>query len=214
MPKAIIYLLILVMTFCALNLNGQYIPFAFFNTRVTKGFFVFVDTDRSANMGGLAGANSWCLSMLTSQAWLGKQDALLDSAHVFAFLCDATTCNQLIASKQYFFARAGSATTGGDSFTTDASGLGPGATGAWDSATKFGSTSSTFVYWTGRSAGTSTIWGATPHANTCTSWSTASSGVSGRYGDTGTSNANRWSNNATSCDTPEKLICFVNPSPH
>ena len=65
------------------------------------GFFVLSSVTFAANMGGLAGANSNCLTDLTNTSWKGKAEAKLDASHVFAFLCDGSTCNNLLPNTRY-----------------------------------------------------------------------------------------------------------------
>lgn len=182
---------------------------------LTHGYFVMTSNSMNGNIGGLSGADSACLTNLNAQSWLGKSDAqsrgLLTASKVKAFLCDTSTCNNANASTVYRFARAGSATTGGTSFTTDSSGLGPNNSGLWSAATYFNSTAqfwsdrdqlpSDNVKWASTSAG----------ANSCLNWSTNSSGSTGNFGSADFNNANRWYTTGQGCNNTLRLVCFVHP---
>lgn len=171
------------------------------------GFFVLTSVTFAANMGGLAGANSNCLTNLTNTSWKGKNEAKLDASHVFAFLCDGSTCNNLLPNTPYQFAHAGDTTGGGTTFYTNSSGQGPGATGTWTGATYF---NASFVYWTGRLPGAdNTLWPTTSDAEHCTGWTvTSGQGMEAVASQTGTG---RWGNTSMSCNSNYRLVCFVNP---
>lgn len=72
------------------------------------GYFVQSSGGHNGNFSGLSGANSVCLSELTSNAWRGKAEAqargLLTASKVTAFLCDSTSCQLLAASKRFLLA--------------------------------------------------------------------------------------------------------------
>lgn len=179
-----------------------------------KGYFVLTGTDFSPNLGGRSGANALCLTDLTNNNFMGKSEATLDASHVFAFLCDDTTCNNLQASTQYYFATTGNAAYGGDYFTTDASGIGPGNTQGWDFDTKFGSTGLNGA-WSNRGVGANLAWNSGPAASSaaCTNWSQTTSG-NGRDTDfIGTIGTRRWANTNVLCASgaTRRLICYVNP---
>lgn len=174
----------------------------------TNGYFVLSQSTWAGTLGGRSGANSACLTELTNTDWNGKLDAAVDAAHVFAFLCDSTACNNLAASTTYVFARAGDVSSGGASFTTNASAVGPGDSSAWSGATYF---NTSVTYYSGRGAGTATLWGSAPGSNTCQNWTTSASNRSGMYGDTSGTAATRWASTFTSCNNALKMVCYVNP---
>ena len=94
------------------------------------GYFVMSNGTWNGNLGDLSGADSKCLTDLTTNTgWKGYSDAnvrgLLTSGNVHAFLCNGSTCNNLNASASYLFADANNSGNGGASFTTDGSGVGP-----------------------------------------------------------------------------------------
>ncbi|WP_143149163.1 hypothetical protein [Hyphomicrobium sp. CS1BSMeth3] len=186
----------------------------------TGGYFVLVPSITKGNFGGRNGAKNICLSELASRNWKGKANAymrgMLSSSKVRAFLCDGSTCENGQPSTSYRFALAtvgGTASVGGDSFTTDGSGVGPGDNSDWSVATKFDMENRTegyqWMYWTGRNAGTSTAWATTSHSvDVCSGW--ASTGGNGRVGSTGTGTS-RWNSNYSSCNGNAGLVCFVDP---
>lgn len=180
----------------------------------TNGYFVLDSTTHRGNLGGLTGADSTCLSDLTTNTWLGKSSATVDAAHVHAFLCDESTCNNLKPSTTYAFAVSGSATAGGATFTTDSSGAGPNDSGDWNGATYFNAPASN-AFATGRSVGTATKWGLTPSVGgTCTNWSISTASGTPVYGGTSAgTGSGRWYNTMAfiKCDTYFHLICVVDP---
>ena len=177
---------------------------------VTKAFFVITNSTWTGNLGGISGADSKCLTELQGNTFKDKANATLDASHVFAFICDSSSCNNLEASKTYYFAVAGNAAVGGDSFTTDGSGTGPGDdTDDWSDSTRFNSTAD---YWNGHSENSDTNWGTsaedTDTANLCGNWSgTGDNGFSGNTANTG---AARWMNGTLACTNSLNLVCFVN----
>lgn len=180
----------------------------------TNGFFVLSSLITNAAMGGLTGADQLCLNDLKSHDWKDRCEAVVTADHVKAFLCDSTTCNNLDASTTYKFAVSGDDTKGGATFTTDATGRGPGDDwNVWSLSSYFGSIVS---YWTNRGEGGDDLWATTQEdndsANVCTDWADARSG-SAYYGSSGNSNAARWFDNslAKTCQSSARLICIVNP---
>jgi len=177
-----------------------------------SGFFVLSATPRNGNLGGLAGANSTCLSDLTSYDWAGKADAVsrgqLVAGKVRAWLTTSGTNNNVNASTTYYFARAGRPDVGGATFTSDASQKLPMYTTPWSGQNYFGGS---VRYWIGSRDYAST------YANTggcctgyCSNWADGSSGQS-----TGTGTAAGWGyeryTGGASCDTPLYMICLVQP---
>lgn len=181
------------------------------------GYFVMTATTWDGDLGGLSGADAKCLTELstTYTNWNGYTDAntrgLLNSTHVKAFLCNTSTCNNLIPLTSYYFATAGNVSAGGASFTTDAVGRGPQDSAIWSAANRF---SGTYSYWTNRSNGTSTLWGSNQKwadaPGTCSTFS-SSSPYNAPYGTSSSSSIGRWQSGTISCSNSFSLICFVNP---
>ena len=185
-----------------------------------SGFFVLSKGIYTGNLGGgLAGADSTCLSDLTTNTgWLGYAAAngagQLVSGNVHAFICVTTGCNNLTASTTYYFANAGNSSAGGASFTTNSSGEGPNDSADWAAANYF---SGDYTFWSSRGVVSATVWNTSYDSqnSTCTNYTTNSSGVGGHVGYTAMENAARWSVTATGaalgCNVAAHLLCYVNP---
>jgi hypothetical protein len=175
------------------------------------GYFVLAsNSSGSGNRSGLSGADGVCLNELTTYSWLGKNDAgSLTSSRVKAFMCDGTTCNNLLPNTTYAFA-ATSSTAGGTTFTTNGSGQGPGDISAWSSAAYFGANVGAQ---SGRAAGTdANFWPLVGNGKHCNNWSSGQSTVEYTFGGTGESGVKRWESAlAAKCNTNNRIICFVNP---
>jgi hypothetical protein len=101
------------------------------------------------------------LTELSNTSWMGKDAAgVLDFSRVRAFLRQSSSVsNNLIANTTYQYARAGAITVGGELFTTEGSGRGPGGTTPWSEDGFFGTT----AQWSGRvSAKVASFSGSTP----------------------------------------------------
>lgn len=186
----------------------------------TNGYFVMTDfvgdgSNTLGNMGGLSGANASCNAALHRSAWLGREDAelrgILIPSKVKAWLCDGSTCQNLAPSTTYAFASTASTTYGGGTLTSDASGLAPNNSATWNAANAFGGMN---YYWTGRAAGTSTQAPNSSAANTCSGWTSSSSG-NGTVGQVNAgTGSNRWSQTTQPCNGnggSYPVICMVNP---
>ena len=178
------------------------------------GYFVLIGNASGSgeydgdDLGGLSGANAECLSHLTTYNWLGKSGATLNSSTVFAWLCDESSCQDMIPNTEYAFSTTdtdnGAPATGGATFTTDSSGFYPSAdTNAWGGATYFNRNTQ---FYTGRDTDFSVKTG-----ETCSGWTTTSG--TGWQGDTPNTNTARWSNGDTNCTGSDQFVCFVNPVP-
>lgn len=180
-------------------------------------FFVRTNGTWNGGLGGMSGANAKCLSDLTANSWLGKSEAVLNSSTVKAFICDGSTCNNLYGDRVYTFARSGAATTGGATFTTDASGRGPNNSTAWNTATTFGTTS--IRYWSNRAYESTTKWSILPDdepvTGACMGWLFGDSMFEGKYGQNAQTNYNRWAapSDTDGCDNTFPLVCIVDPPP-
>ena len=197
----------------------------------TGGYFVVTADVTNGNLGGLAGANAFCLSQLTNNPWRGQGDAqargLLVAGKVRAFLCDGSTCQDGLPNTTYIMASAykiGSNSAhlkGGRTFTTDASGRGPNAaigfgdtTGIWSGEAlgyEDGDGNPAVVYWTGRSTGSNNTWSTTPHSDRCSNWT--STGGNGRTGGSFSyAHTRNWSYAQNSCSwNGARLLCFIDP---
>lgn len=183
------------------------------------GYFVLTSFSSQDNLGGLAGANTLCLNDLQSQSWKGKgANVTLNSSKVRAFLCDSTSCQNLLTNTTYSFAVAGDLAAGGARFTTNASGIGPNDLNAWSGVEYFNS--SIHRYWTGRafSDGLDNLWASTTSAGssrTCSNWTrsdgTSDNGPYGYNGDSGELGSDRWSSDDFRCSGSRRLICMVDP---
>ncbi len=181
-----------------------------------SGYFVLTHTTWNGNLGGLSGADAKCLTELgtTYTSWRGyttaNSNGQITAGKVHAFLCDVYSCNNLMPLTTYYFAYANSGTPGGASFTTDASGLGPGDSAIWSAANYF---SGSYAYWTGRDDPSSTLWSGdaiNDNSSTCSSWANSSSETAGA-GSSGYTDSRRWWATLSGCNTTRRLICFVNP---
>ena len=181
-----------------------------------SGFFVLSHGTYNGNLGGRTGANSTCLTDLTTNTgWKGYSTAnsngQLISSKVFAFVCDETTCNNLNASTTYYFANAGNASAGGASFTTDSSGVGPYDSANWSAADYF---SGSYNYFSNRGSGSNTVWSsATQGTLDCSFYSSSSSGNTVVIANSAQTTNFRWNTGGFifTCNNAYNLICFVNP---
>lgn len=188
----------------------------------SAGYFVMTKGTWTGNLGGMTGANAKCLSDLTTNTgWKGYADAnsrgLLVAAKVKAFICEAPVgCNNATPLTTYYFANANNSSAGGNSFYSDASGLGPGDNNVWSNIQNFGGT---YSYWSNRiyATGTEKYW---PNQFWSTSgqcdagggaWTSSAGGQQGGYGVTLDNLSGRWYNAGTACNQSFNLVCFVNP---
>lgn len=163
-----------------------------------SGYFVLTESTWNGALGGLSGADAKCLTELstTYTSWRGYSTAnsngQLTSGKVHAFLCNNSTCNNLMPLTTYYFAYANDGTRGGASFTTDSSGLGPGDYNAWSAANYF---SGTYDYWTNRDWSDGQFWDPSGFNNNdqdCDEWVDGTSGARGDIGNSGYTDENRW----------------------
>lgn len=189
---------------------SQFSPFAFVQKKETSStsgnFFILSSSAHSPDFGGLEGAHKVCLDHLRANTWKDKATVTLHGGTVWAWLCGANGCSNLQTDTTYTFAKAGSATAGGDTFTTNGSGRGPGNSDDWDTSTRFGSNLNIY---TGRSSGSSTLWSTSAASNHCNDWTDDSNDFNGQRGDTGDTGITRWNNGDTLCNNNERYICFV-----
>ena len=174
-----------------------------------KHFFILSSGTTDGSMGGLSGADSFCLSDLQGSSWKGKDSVNLSAATVSAFLCDTSTCQNPVPNKTHYFARSGSASSGGGSFIADSNGHGPGDRADWEDSDYFDITFST-GYWTGRTGSTNTLWDddLPTSGQSCNDWSGTSG--TGKEGSTNWDDSTRWSATGTElCNRPERVICLV-----
>jgi hypothetical protein len=191
-------------------------------TSDTVGYFVMSKSTWTGDLqdaagihtDGLTAANALCLTELTTNTgWKGyaaaNANGQLVSGKVHAWLCEGSGCNNLNANTTYYFADANNGAHGGNRFTTDSTGDGPGYEADWSQASYFGTN---YQYWAGaRSDGSnvdfwetgeyttnghcdngSTYWSSTSNVNGCTGVAGATNiaGTAypyvGEYGGTGT----------------------------
>jgi hypothetical protein len=177
------------------------------------GYFVLSSGSINGNMGGLAGANSFCRTDLSSNTWLNKPGSL-NTAKVFALLCDDSGCQNPTPNANFYFAVSGSATTGGAVMVTDSQGL-FGDNNSFTSMDRFGGSANS--YWIGdrgwcSPADTSTVANVTDNIS-CTNWSTSTAGHNAGYSTPSDSGCYKYSAYSASgdCSIPMHLFCFVNP---
>jgi hypothetical protein len=186
-----------------------------------NGYFVGTQSSWNGNLGGLSGADSKCLTELQTYDWRGKDEVgLLTQGRVKAFLCDSSTCNNLLANTVYQYARANDLASGGVFFRTDSSGKGPNDSYTtdgtseickdWECPATFNFSSR---YWTGRDKTTSNhLWELTPEGtNHCNDWASSSSGEDGLMGNHLATDEGRWSAWTSTCNNTRNLICIVHP---
>lgn len=186
----------------------------------SNGYFVWSHDTHNGGLTNRAGADSWCLSQLTTNTgWVGYATAnaagQLVAAQVHAYVCDGNSCNRLKANTTYHFANAADATAGGATFTTDNMGNGPGDANNWSGATFFNISAN---WWAMAGLGpnpSNTVDGRNSEVanNNCLSLSSGSSGNNGQYGVTGATNSTRWDKASKACNTAYNLICYVDPYP-
>jgi len=192
--------------------ESQFVPATMWRKK-GNGYFVQTSAGTTGNLGGLAGADEFCLTDLQTYDWKGKAEAgTLTSSRVKAFLCDDTTCINPLPNTTYFFATSDYPTHGGASFTTDSNGRGPNDTNNWDAITHFGGA---WYYWSGDRGNTSsTLWGTAPMAsgNSCSNWTAGASSDGGLGGAPTYQDGYRWNDSQlTACNQNFGLICMVHP---
>jgi hypothetical protein len=170
----------------------------------SKGYLVISETAWTAfqGAGGLSDMHANCLSELNTKTWLGKASAgTLNSTRVKAYLCDSTSCGNPVANTTYFYARAGSATVGGDAFTTDSSGNILTDTISWARSTAMGIDDTRLR--TVRNMG-----------GYCNNWTDNSGGYSYNSNMDGITQMDDWRRTqgyyGAACGTA-RMVCIVNP---
>jgi hypothetical protein len=217
--------------------NGDYHTYQYCNgadwvafgggSSVNPGYFVLSSSTWNGNLGGMAGANSKCLTELTTNTgWKGYATAnangQLTTTKVHAAICDVSDfqgypnygdCNELKPLSTYYFAYAGDSSKGGASFTTDSSGLGPNDSADWSDAGHFGVATSRWndQYSAGDTAWSYDHW---TSGQDCNAWTSASSARSGDAPVTNDTTKGRWisyGGHDDSCNHTQHLICYVDP---
>lgn len=183
-------------------------------TPASGGFIVATSGTHNGNLGGLAGANSFCRTDLAANSWKNKP-GILDTNKVYALLCDAGGCQIPAANTTYSFALSGDASMGGASFSTDGYGYGPHDSLQWNTNDHFGGTVTTT--WSGPNGPGywATAWGnenagADPDY-LCNDWSSNSISDTGSTGTANLSDSGRWGGWINTCNIARRLICYVNP---
>lgn len=176
------------------------------------GYFVLSASTWNGNLGGLSGANAKCRTELSTYNWKNKPGTL-DTSKVFAFLCDGTTCNALIANTTYYYATANDLTAGGASFTTDSSTRGPNDNYQWNASNRFNTAA---AFYSNRNADTTGLWNnsvvqAGSTISNCNNWSVSTNGGDYTNGSTSAVDDGRWYNTNMNCSATSNLICYVNP---
>lgn len=173
----------------------------------TDGFLVLTNGTWNGNLGGRAGADAKCLADLQANNWLGKGNAALTAGNVKALICDSTTCNTAMPHTEYSYARSGSATDGGGSFTTNGSSVGTNDTTDWG---LFGINSD---FWTNLGSSSASTWVNSPDSSdSCNNWASSSSGYRGGHGNTYHADRYRWKAGTRTCQNTMRLMCIVDPT--
>jgi len=182
-------------------------------------WFLLTNSTSNADLGGMSGANAICLNEVNSYEWKNKPAGVTyDQSQVRAFICDSTTCNNLLPDTKYAFGVLRDSYIGGDSFVTDSSGRGPGDNDIWQDDSKFGA-KTIKSYWSNRYTGFSDMWPTTPDPihEACGDWTSSDYyqgannwvglfGAISVYGD-----ESRWRFwQSQPCDSQRHLVCFVN----
>lgn len=197
----------------------------------TGGYFVMISQTThpyQANLGGLTGGNAKCLTELTNQNWTYKAEAqargVLVASKVKFFNCDTTTCQMPAANTTFKFATTPNVVNGGGAmygtrtFTTNASGQGPGDALPWNKPDAFGPDQG---QWRANIKPVSnTLWATTPYTTNatliCNNWASNSSALTSTVSDwdSNPSVQSRFSaagGGTKPCSTKTAFICFVNP---
>ncbi len=134
----------------------------------------------NGNLGGLAGADAICQSEAANLGYAGTYKAILS---------DATTDAKTYLTLTYPIVRADTAAT------VEAIDLWAGSID--------GAIGSSWYAWTGTNSD------GTKHANTCSSWTSSSSAVTGRRGQPSTPNTSEWlSYGSSTCNLTRNLYCI------
>lgn len=186
-----------------------------------NGYFVMSAGTWGGNLGGLAGANSKCLTDLANNEWRGKDDAvsrgLLVPTKTKAFLCHGNFCEMPAANTSYVFARSGAPAVGGAAFETDFNGAGPNNATPWVGFNYFNSTDGYWTYRDQKISETDSKWGYGDswllqyYIPNCNGWTSDDPGISGHTGVPHRWDGGRWKGARPTCDSQRRLICLVNP---
>ena len=109
----------------------------------------------------LQAADKICKAEVNAHDFIGKPPSrIYTDAEVYAFLCaevqGTATCRNLLPTTTYVMGRLGTTTHGGQTFTTNSAGSGPGDRSNWSSPQALDAAA---VYWTYRlNLGTETNW--------------------------------------------------------
>jgi hypothetical protein len=161
---------------------------------------------------GMDAANKICQKLVITDGGIfkGRGTKTFATEDVKAFLCGSTYCNSLQPNSLYYFGVIGDASKGGKTFKTDSQGLAPGNMTNWN-VPGAGYFEQNVDYWTGRGAGSTSLWPNTNSHNTdCTDWT--STWFWGRSGTSGGTDNTRWysvTNNNSLCSNTKKLICLI-----
>lgn len=178
-----------------------------------SGFFVLSSTTHNGNLGGMAGANAFCLNDLTANNWLGKADAVsrgqLVASKVQAFLASSGLNNNLVGNTTYYFSRSGYPDIGGAPFTTTAIGQAPNNPSPWSAHNYFGAA---VKYWIGSRDYTENYFNLNGCCTGyCSNWGSSSSGELTGTGMSSGYGRERYSASNSYCNIPNYVICMVHP---
>lgn len=185
-----------------MNVGGEIVK-----NYATDGYFVEADVN-NANLGGLAGANAYCLSTLQTEDWNGKAVAAangqLTADYVQAWLCSASSCQNLRPHGPYLYSTTLYPSNVGTVMTADGNGFTADDFYAYADTEAFGG-GGFREYFTGRDGSDNG-----PQATTCGDWSTTSGATYVGVSDTG-AYEEKISKYTGSCGDPREIICMVHP---
>lgn len=178
-----------------------------------SGYFVLTQSTYNANMGGVTGVDSKCLTELTTNTnWKGYSTAnangQLIASKVHGFVGNQ---DYLMPITTYSFARVGDSTVGGATFTTDSSGSGPNDYADWAAANYFSVSAYFWTAITQYGSTSDTNWTNAWDGNNCYNFTTSTSAGTAQAGYSAATNRSRWTANLMSCDTLLPIVCYVNP---
>lgn len=174
----------------------------------SHGHFVEVQITTGMNLGGIVGADNYCLTTLTNGTWLGKTEAVtagqLTAERVNAWLCTIDGCQNMRPSLPYRYSSAVNTTRGGAMFMSNAMGYLANDGRAFSEDTVFGGDAGFADYFTGRTTNN------LPQTTTCMDWSVTTGMTFVAVNDT-PFYPEKLSKYSERCDFVSHIICYVDP---
>ncbi|MFN0246391.1 MAG: hypothetical protein ACKV2T_05760 [Kofleriaceae bacterium] len=174
------------------------------------GYFVETRSIADGAFGGLAGADAWCWSELSSLRWRNKDVAQasgqLQIERVHAWLCVVGECRELLPLRRYIYASVINADAGGASFIATGQGYLFDDDRAYEDPVVFGDAPLLREYFTGRDQDQ------TPQSTTCSDWTRSVGDTLVAVSDT-EFYGERLSKYRKPCSNGQSLICMIDPLP-